>query len=331
MVPCDAVKMEPILRAFDRICLFAICFLLRRALAVNDMRLRLPQRVRRWRGSLRKLWRRWTLAHRPDLAPPFVPRRKRPWNRTPDHIEEEVVRFHVATPIIGAGQLACLLGRVVGVTLTRETIRKIVIRRQDLVLKLTDAEKRRRRKITVSGPRQLWGLDLTLVWVLWFIPVWVLGIVDYHGSRLVAFERLPWPTGAQIARVVENAIAATGAPRRILSDRGPVFVGLDFQLALASHGVEHVHTRPAHPWTNGRIERIHKTFKETVFGLVWMVASTAQLDRFCSDFVRWYNRDRPHSSNGGRTPDEVWRGQPAGRSLGPITYFDGRLRWFRFG
>ena len=28
----------------------------------------------------------------------------------------------------------------------------------------------------------------TLVWVLGFIPAFILGVVDYHGSRLLAFE-----------------------------------------------------------------------------------------------------------------------------------------------
>jgi hypothetical protein len=68
-----------------------------------------------------------------------------------------------------------------------------------------------------------------------------------------------------------------------------------------------------------------------VFGLVWLISSPAQLDRFCLDFLQWHNRDRPHMSNDGRTPDEVWNGRPAARSRGTVAYFDGRLPWFRFG
>lgn len=133
--------------------------------------------------------------------------------------------------------------------------------------------------------------------------------------------------------MLDGAFAGEGSPARVLTDRGPVFRGAEVQGIFAQRGVRHALTRPAHPWTNGRIERVFRTFKETIFGRFWLVRSIAQLDRFCADFVLWHNRDRPHSSWGGRTPDEVWRGiadAPRGH-LGRIDYFDGRLSWWRFG
>jgi hypothetical protein len=75
-----------------------------------------------------------------------------------------------------------------------------------------------------------------------------------------------------------------------------------------------------------------RTFKETTRRLVWLFASGAQIDRFCADFVQFHNRDRPHSSWGGRTPDEVYFGRPKRFGyLGRLAYFDGRLAWWRFG
>ena len=186
--------MDVLLRAADHGCLAVISLLVRMALAVDRVRLGLPRRVRRWRGSLRRVWRGWlTRAGLRAPVPAFVRRRRRPWNRTDDHLEEGVVRLHVEQPLIGNGQLRHLAERVLGLRVTRETIRKIVIRRRDLVVALDEERRRRPRCIRVTGPRQLWGADLTVLWVLGILPVWVLGVVDYHGSRLVAFERLRWP------------------------------------------------------------------------------------------------------------------------------------------
>ena len=57
-----------------------------------------------------------------------------------------------------------------------------------------------------------------------------------------------------------------------------------------------------------------------------------QLDRFCSDFRGFYNRDRPHSAWGGRTPDEVWFGRDKRiGALERVTWFDGLMPWYRLG
>ena len=150
------------------------------------------------------------------------------------------------------------------------------------------------------------------------------------GSRVVTFERLRWPTATEIVRVLDRAFAAHGKPLRILTDRGPAFTSARVKAFLADTGVRATLTRPAHPWTNGRIERVFKTFKQTVFGLVWLVASLGQIDRFAADFRTWHNAHRPHSAWGGRTPDEVWLRKPKRiGSAGRITFFDGHLNWYR--
>lgn len=168
--------------------------------------------------------------------------------------------------------------------------------------------------------------------MLGFFPLWILGVVDYQGSRLVAFEVVRWPTSAEVCRVLAGAFEKFGAPTRLLSDNGPQFRSDALAVFLAARGVEQTFIRPAHPWTNGRIERLFRTFKSTVSSLLWLFDSRAQVERFCADFLVFYNRDRPHSSYGGRTPDEVFFGRPRqSRPLGRVDYFDGLLRWYRFG
>ena len=246
-----------------------------------------------------------------------------------------MVRLHVEQPQLGEGQLRHLAARVLGFQASKETFRRILARRRDLVVTLEDeALDVVPRRIRVSGPRQLWGLDLTTVWVLGIFPMWILGVVDYHGSRLVAFERIARGSAPHVASVLERLFASVGAPERILTDRAPTFGTIEFQACLGGYGrfLATSRTKPCHPWTNGRIERVFRTFKETVSSVTWLVSSVGQLDRFVADFKQWHNRDRPHSAWDGRTPDEVFFGRPKRlRALGPVTYFDGRLSWYRFG
>jgi putative transposase len=165
-----------------------------------------------------------------------------------------------------------------------------------------------------------------------FFPVWIVGIVDYHGSRIVTFERVSWPTAANVARVLGTALRRHGEPRRILTDRAPYFTAEPVAALLATNGVRHVRIRPAHAWTNGRIERVFRIFREAVLSRFWLLANRRQIDRLCADFIQWHNRDRPHGSYDGRTPDEVHFGRRQQRvPLGRVTYFDERLNWYRFG
>jgi transposase InsO family protein len=257
---------------------------------------------------------------------------RRAWNRTPPDIEQKIVLLHLAHSQLGAGQLRLLVERLLGVVRCRETFRAILIRNRDVIARLRQEPRRRARRIVVHRPLSLWGLDVTMVRLFAIWPVWLVGVVDFHGSRLVALERVAAPTTAEVIRVLAGAFAREGVPRRILSDRGPQFTSGAFAAFLEAHEVEHTRTRPWHPWTNGRIERIFRTFKETVFGLVWFIRGQRQLDRFCDDFREFYNRDRPHSAWGGRTPDEVRFGRPKRiGALGTVSYFDGLLAWHRFG
>ena len=310
---------------------FLIGFGLRLLLAIELGRKRLKKRLRKFRGSLRAVLRRWLWMRQLPIEGFRRRRGAVPHNRTPAHIEAEVVRLRIEQPQLGAGQLARLVQRVLGVRLVRETIRRILLRKKDLAAVLKAERRRKPRRITVTRPLQLWGIDHTLVMVLGFFPVWLLGVVDYKGSRLILLQRCR-PTAAAVTSALQLAFDRFGKPDRILSDNGPAYRSLELALFLADHGVDHRFTLPAHPWTNGRIERLFRTFKDTVFRYIWLFASLRQIDRYCADFMAFYNRDRPHSAYDGRTPNEVFFGlKRTARPQTRVSYFDGQLHWYRFG
>lgn len=194
-----------------------------------------------------------------------------------------MVALHIEQRRLSVGQMRLLAERVLGFHASRDTFKRILMRRRDLLEAATGQVRLRRIKMRRRGA--LWGVDLTQVLILGFIPMKVLGVVDYFGSRLVVFEPIAFASSARVAAILERAFKAHGAPRRILTDREPKLSAAPMRETLARFGVEHTLTKPQHPWTNGRIERVFRTFKETIFGLVWLVGSAEQLARFCADFV----------------------------------------------
>jgi len=159
-----------------------------------------------------------------------------------------------------------------------------------------------------------------------------LGAVDFHGDRVVFRERLRAPTTVEVQRVPARVFAQVGTSARLITDNGSVFRAFAFELMLSKHDVEHVFTRPRRPQTNGRIARLFRTFKMTVSIWIWPFSNLDQIDRFCADFITFYNRDRPHSRFEGKTPDEVFFHRPRQLySRGPAQYFDVLFLWHRFG
>jgi hypothetical protein len=108
----EAVGMEIGLRVLDRALRTVTWLLLRAALVVEDLRRKLPRRGRRWRRGLRGFVNRWQAR---NARPPAVFfRRRSASNRTPEHVEDQIVRLHVDQPLLGAGQLRRLAERVLG-------------------------------------------------------------------------------------------------------------------------------------------------------------------------------------------------------------------------
>jgi len=82
-----------------------------------------------------------------------------------------------------------------------------------------------------EGSPRVVGRDMT--------RVWLLGVVDYHGSRLVALDRVQWPTSAEGGTGVERGFAKHGKPTRVLTDNGGAFITDTTSVFLGGAGVRH--------------------------------------------------------------------------------------------
>jgi transposase InsO family protein len=87
----------------------------------------------------------------------------------------------------------------------------------------------------------------------------------------------------------------------VMSDNHKAYTSHAFTGLLDQLGARHILTPPYTPRWNGKIERFFLTAKrEWSHGRVWQ--NSAQRDRALSSFLRFYNRQRPHSAAGGRPP-----------------------------
>jgi transposase-like protein len=83
---------------------------------------------------------------------------------------------------------------------------------------------------------------------------------------------------------------------------------------LGAQGIEHRTTRPASPYTNGFVERFHRTLKDEFFAKVFREKWYSSLDELQADleqFLKFYNEERTHTGYRcqGKTPMETLKSQ----------------------
>jgi transposase InsO family protein len=133
-------------------------------------------------------------------------------------------------------------------------------------------------------------------------------IVD-DASRMAVVVPVPDESGASAAHALEVAaseFAKVGiAIERVLTDNGWAYThATAYRAVLDRLGARHKRTRPWRPQTNGKAERFIQTLiNEWAYARPY--GSNAERSAALPGFVDFYNRTRPHTALGGRSPMDV--------------------------
>lgn len=123
-------------------------------------------------------------------------------------------------------------------------------------------------------------------------------IDDY--SRVLFADILPDQTSWSAAIVLDEALEMLPfSVECIYSDNGKEFKGAFKALCLKYH-IPQKFTKPYHPQTNGKAERVIKTIKTLL--RTYHFTSREERRRILYAIVRHYNHIRPHQSLGGKSP-----------------------------
>ena len=129
-------------------------------------------------------------------------------------------------------------------------------------------------------------------------------LIDAH-SKWPEIHEMPSTTADRTIAVLRHIFAAYGLPQQVVSDNGPQFTSGEFMDFLQSNGVKHVRTAPYHPSSNGAVERLVQTFKQS------MKAGEGDgrpLQHQLQSFLMSY-RSTPHATTG-VSPASLFLGRP---------------------
>jgi putative transposase len=104
--------------------------------------------------------------------------------------------------------------------------------------------------------------------------------------------------------VLERLFTQYGYPTFIRSDNGPEFIANALSAWLSTQGVTTRYIEPGSPWQNAVDERVNGTVRDECLNME-MFHHVDHARALVRIFQRHYNQERPHSSLGYRTPQEI--------------------------
>ena len=103
---------------------------------------------------------------------------------------------------------------------------------------------------------------------------------------------------------LEDLMRTRGMPERILSDNGTEFTSNTILQWCHEKNVRWDYIRPGKPYQNGYIESFNGKLRDECLNENWFTG-LREAKRLVEEWRRDYNEQRPHSSFGGKTPQEA--------------------------
>jgi transposase InsO family protein len=170
-------------------------------------------------------------------------------------------------------------------------------------------------RFEAAMPNERWQADITHWRLAGGTEVEILNVIDDHSRFLVASVARAIFKAADVVGSFHEAASTHGLPASLLTDNGAVFTAVPrkglcaIELETAVLGIRYLHSRPYHPQTCGKVERLHQTLKRWLAKhapAATIEALQAELDRFGA----YYNDVRPHRAIDRRTPSEAFDARP---------------------
>jgi transposase InsO family protein len=172
-----------------------------------------------------------------------------------------------------------------------------------------------RRPAEPDHPDQQWHVDLMYLYIR---PRWyyLVDILDAYSRFLIHWSLNLTMLAETVTLTVQEALEQLSARRpgepKLVHDHGSQFVGAEWRRFVASAGVGDIPTRVAHPQSNGRLERLHRTHREEGLSAEDLSDYYRALETLAG-WRHYYNHERPHSALHYLCPLDYYRGDPEAR------------------
>lgn len=175
------------------------------------------------------------------------------------------------------------------------------------------------RGLEVTRPNQVWATDIT------YIPMargflYLAAVVDWFSRRVLSWRLSNSMDTSFCIEALDEALAKHGRPDIFNTDQGAQFTSEAFTGRLKNEGIQISMDGKGRWADNVFVERLWRSLKyEHVYLHAYESVAEARVQ--IGRYFAFYNSQRPHSSLGAQTPDQVYFHRP------PETRAASRATW----
>jgi putative transposase len=257
---------------------------------------------------------RWYKAYlnKAETIPSVVKSSRRQWNTIPEAQKGLVVEIALEHPELSPRELAVKLTDEQKVFISESSVYRI-LKAKGLItspahILLSANNEFKEKTIFVH---QMWQTDFTYFKIIGWGWYYLSTVLDDYSRFIVHWELCKSMKAEDVERTIEQAIKKAGLTPgqrpKLLSDNGSCYIASELKGFLQTKQITHIHGRPLHPQTQGKIERYHRSMKNVVKldHYYYPEELVAALERF----VHHYNHERYHESLDNVTPADVYFGR----------------------
>lgn len=248
--------------------------------------------------------------------------------KTDARVEADVVELRQRHPVWGGRKIARRLRDLGWEDIPHPSTVTEILRRHGLLAQRLAGEGGRYQRFEHDRPNALWQMDFKGDFALDQGRCHALTAIDDHSRYNLTLHACRSPNRRLVQPVMIDTFRRYGLPERINVDNGQpwgspaAWHGLSkLTLSWIRLGIRVSFSAPAHPQTNGKDERFHRTLKaEVLAGRQFRDLAHAQ-----AAFDEWrpvYNHERPHDALGLAVPASRYQPSPRAypEQLPPIEY-----------
>lgn len=160
------------------------------------------------------------------------------------------------------------------------------------------------KNIAINKPNQVWATDIT------YIPMrqgfmYLVAIIDWASRKVLSWQLSNTMDIRFCIDALQAAIAKYGTPEIFNTDQGSQFTSLGFTDILKNNDIKISMDSVGRWMDNVMIERLWRSVKyECIY--LREFDSVSELKTAITDYMQFYNLERPHATFDGQTPEEVY-------------------------